>query len=196
MWKQNTKLRMIDWKCDEWENTNRTAFTAAVASLTLHGTVWFWNITYWKVMKFQLHDATRNYDCFSTRPKAGVVYENWDSQGSVVKDQNLLGYYVVSDCKQLLTFCMCIVPSSLRSNSDARVFFYHLRALNAHEEQDILIIWNHGNCLQLIWHNITQGSALSATLLWQPKNFYWHQICYSQKEEKNIHDLTVQQSAL
>jgi hypothetical protein len=104
---------MTDWRYGEWENTNRTAFTAAITSQTLHGTVWSWNITYWKVTKFQLHDATRDYDCFSTRPKGGVVYEIWDSQGSVVEDPNLLGYYVVSDCKQLLTFCTCIVPSSL-----------------------------------------------------------------------------------
>lgn len=62
MWKKNKKLRMIDWGYDEWENTNRTAFTAAITSQTLHGTAWSWNITYWKVMKFQLHDATRNYD--------------------------------------------------------------------------------------------------------------------------------------
>jgi len=86
-------------------------------------------------------------NCFSTRLNGGVVYEIWDSQSSAVKDPNLLGYYVVSDGKQLLPFCTCIVPSSLESNSHARVFFCHLCALTALEEQGILIIWNHGNCL-------------------------------------------------
>jgi len=147
MWEHNTKLRMIDWRCDEWDNTNRTAFTAAITSQTLHGTVWSWNITYWKVMKFQLYDAETTINNFSTIPKVECCL--WDLRFSEQCCQRsyLLGYYVVSDGKQLLTFCMCIVPSSSGSNSHPRVFFCHLCALTVPEEQDILIIWNHGNCL-------------------------------------------------
>ena len=88
----------------------------------------------------------RNYDCFSTRPKEGCCLWDLRSQSSVFKDQNLLGYYVVSDGKQLLTFCTCTVPSSLESNSPTRVFFCHLLSLTVPAAQDI-IIWNQGNCL-------------------------------------------------
>lgn len=146
MWKPNTKLRMIEWRYDKWENTNRTAFIAAITSQTLHDRVWSWNITYWKVIKFQLHYATETMTVSALDLKKGVVCEIWDSQSSVVKDTNLLGYYVASDSKQLLIFCTCIVLSSLGSNSPTRVFFCHLLSLTSPTAQDI-IIQNHGNCL-------------------------------------------------